>query len=108
MGWRGRRGSCGRWRMSSRSFAAANCDRAQVPTRGDSVRCATMRALTDIPDVDDLAGLTWYYWLLVERVRSVNATAEELQPLLARIELWFRDAKRRCSTYRRAQTVAWR
>jgi hypothetical protein len=57
-----------------------------------------MRPLTDIPDSDDLAGLAWYYWLLVERVRSVNATDEEKQPLLSQIELWFNAARRKCLT----------
>ena len=46
-----------------------------------------MRPLSDIPVPDDLAGLAWYYWLSVERVRSVNATAEEKQLLLSEIEL---------------------
>ena len=55
-----------------------------------------MRPLSDIPDPDDLAGLAWYYWLLVERVRSVNATAEEKQLLLSEIELWFSAARRKC------------
>ena len=57
-----------------------------------------MRPLSDIPDPNDLAGLAWYYWLLVERVRSVNATAEEKQPLLSEIELWFNVARRKCLT----------
>jgi hypothetical protein len=57
-----------------------------------------MRTRSDIPDPDDLAGLAWYYWLLVERVRSVNATAEEKQPLLTQIELWFTGARRRYVT----------
>jgi hypothetical protein len=60
------------------------------------LRSAVMRTLSDIPDPDDLASLAWYYWLLVERVRSVNATAEEKQPLLTQIELWFAGARRRC------------
>ena len=42
-----------------------------------------MRPRSDIPDPDDLAGLAWYYWLLVERVRSVNATGEEKQLVMA-------------------------
>ena len=46
-----------------------------------------MRPRSDIPDPDDLAGLAWYYWLLVERVRSVNATGEEKQLVLSEIEL---------------------
>jgi hypothetical protein len=57
-----------------------------------------MRPLSDIPDPDGLADLAWYYWLLVERVRSVNAAAEEKQPLLTQIELWFTGARRRCLT----------
>ena len=55
-----------------------------------------MRPRSDIPDPDDLAGLAWYYWLSVERVRSVNATAEEKQLLLSEIELWFNAARRKC------------
>ena len=57
-----------------------------------------MCPLSDIPDPDHLAGLAWYYWLLVERVRSVNATAEEKQLLLSEIELWFSAARRKCLT----------
>lgn len=57
-----------------------------------------MRPRSDIPDPDDLAGLSWYYWLLVERVRSVNATAEEKQLVLSEIELWFNAARRKCLT----------
>ena len=57
-----------------------------------------MRPLSDIPDADGLAGLAWYYWLLVARVRSVNATAEEKQLLLSKIELWFNAARRKCLT----------
>ena len=55
-----------------------------------------MRPLSDIPNTDHLAGLAWYYWLLVERVRSANATAEEKQLLLSEIELWFNAARRKC------------
>ncbi len=55
-----------------------------------------MRPLSDIPDPDDLAGLAWYYWLFIGRVRSVNATAEEKQLLLSEIELWFNAARRKC------------
>jgi hypothetical protein len=55
-----------------------------------------MRPLSDISAPDDLAGLAWYYWLLVERV--VNATAEEKQSLLSEIELWFKAARRKCPT----------
>jgi hypothetical protein len=80
------------------SSAAGNCDRAQVPAQAVLLRSTVMRTLGDIPDPDDLAGLAWYYWLLVERVRSVNATAEEKQPLLTQIELWFTGARRRCLT----------
>lgn len=54
-----------------------------------------MRAPSDIPDPDDLAGLAWYYWLLVERVRSVNAPANEKQALLRKIERWFWRARER-------------
>jgi len=57
-----------------------------------------MRPRSDIPDPDDLAGLAWYYWLLVERVRSVNATGEEKQLVLSEIELWFSAARRKCLT----------
>jgi len=57
-----------------------------------------MRSLSDIPVPDDLASLAWYYWLLVERVRSVNATAEEKQLLLSEIELWFNAARRKYLT----------
>jgi hypothetical protein len=57
-----------------------------------------MGLLSDIPDPDDLAGLTWYYWLLVERVRSVDSTAEEKQLLLSEIELWFNTERRKCLT----------
>ena len=62
------------------------------------LRCSVMRPRSDIPDPDDLAGLAWYYWLLVERVRSVNATAEEKQLVLSEIELWFNAARRKCLT----------
>ena len=55
-----------------------------------------MRPRSDIPDPDDLASLAWHYWLSVERVRSVNATAEEKQLLLSEIELWFNAARRKC------------
>lgn len=64
------------------------------------LRCSVMRPRSDIPDPDDLAGLAWYYWLLVERVRSVNATAEEKQLVLSEIELWFNAARRKCLTSR--------
>ena len=57
-----------------------------------------MRPLSDIPDADGLAGLAWYYWLLVAGVRSVNATAEEKQLLLSKIELWFNAVRRKCLT----------
>lgn len=82
--------------MSLSSLVACNCDRAQVPATAGLLRYSVMRASSDIPDPDNLAGLAWYYWLLVERVRSLNATAEEKQPLLSEIELWFSAARRRC------------
>jgi hypothetical protein len=66
----------------------------KFPTRAVLLRCSAMRSLSDIPVPDDLAGLAWYYWLLVERVRSVSATAEEKQLLLSEIELWFNAARR--------------
>ena len=84
--------------MSFSKLAAANCDRAQVPAQGSLVTVSVMRPLSDIADSDDLAGLAWYYWLLVKRVRSVNATAEEKQLLLSEIELWFNAARRNCLT----------
>ena len=70
----------------------------KFPPRAGLLRCSVMRPLSDIPDPDGLAGLAWYFWLLVERVRSVNATAEEKQLLLSQIELWFNAARRKCLT----------
>ena len=58
-----------------------------------------MRPRSDIPDPYDLAGLAWYYWLLVERVRSVNATADEKQLLLSQVELWFANVRMRLPTH---------
>jgi len=68
----------------------------KFPPRAVLLRYSVMRPLSDIPNTDHLAGLAWYYWLLVERVRSANATAEEKQLLLSEIELWFDAARRKC------------
>jgi hypothetical protein len=71
------------------------------PPRNDRVLVSAQTVLLRMLDEarlerhpDALAGLTWYYWLFVERVRSVNATAEEKQPLLSEIELWFSATRR--------------
>jgi len=69
------------------------------------LRCSVMRPLSDIPDLDNLAGLASYYWLLIERVRLVNATAEEKQLLLSEIELWFNATRRR---YLRSPRWRWK
>jgi hypothetical protein len=87
-----------RWRMSLGRLTAANCDRAQVPAHGSLVTVFGDARSKRHSRPDDLAALAWYYWLLVERVRSANATAEEKQPLLSEIELWFSAARRRCLT----------
>ena len=99
------RGCYGRWRTSLSRLAAADCDRAQVSTQAVLLRCSVMRPLSDIPDLDNLAGLASYYWLLIERVRLVNATAEEKQLLLSEIELWFNAARRK---YLRSPRWRWK
>jgi hypothetical protein len=77
----------------------------KFPTRAVLLRCSVMRPLGDIPELDDLAGLASYYWLLIERVRLVNATAEEKQLLLSEIELWFNAARRK---YLRSPRWGWK